>query len=332
MLGLGFPKRGRGLDLRYDLAGPNTGGVHIGNRVERGLTLLVARVVNRRPVAQSTIVPLLIARRRIVNLEEEFEQVAIARQRRVEHDLNCLSMRAVVAVGRIGNVAPGVANPRAQDARLLANEILDPPKATAGEDGSFTCRVHVFSDDLAMRSSSGENHAKGQRVPRGKSRRSEQLGFLCFHKCGGHARCECRGSDRSDHVHVSSRDVVSLVSRRAMASHRTSREVQLRSALNLNVQASFAIAALAIALPLPAFAYTGEKLERSVNVSAARAKAAALKKEPGTIVGMELEKEKGGTGIRYTFTISIRGIKHEVGIDANTGVVLEDILEGKNPD
>lgn len=93
-----------------------------------------------------------------------------------------------------------------------------------------------------------------------------------------------------------------------------------------------AIAALAIALPLPAFAYTGEKLERSVNVSAARAKAAALKKEPGTIVGMELEKEKGGTGIRYTFTISIRGIKHEVGIDANTGVVLEDILEGKNPD
>ena len=108
--------------------------------------------------------------------------------------------------------------------------------------------------------------------------------------------------------------------------------VQLRSALNLNVQASFAIAALAIALPLPAFAYTGEKLERYVNVSAARAKAAALKKEPGTIVGMELEKEKGGTGIRYTFTISIRGIKHEVGIDANTGVVLEDILEGKNPD
>lgn len=100
----------------------------------------------------------------------------------------------------------------------------------------------------------------------------------------------------------------------------------------MNVQASFAIAALAIALPLPAIAYTGEKLERSVNVSAARAKAAALKKEPGTIVGMELEKEKGGTGMRYTFTISIRGIKHEVGIDANTGVVLEDILEGKNPD
>lgn len=100
----------------------------------------------------------------------------------------------------------------------------------------------------------------------------------------------------------------------------------------MKIQASLALAALAIALPLSSFAYTGEKLEKTVKVSAAQAKVAALKKEPGTIVDMELEKEKGGTGIRYTFTISVKGIKREVGIDANTGVVLEDIVEGKNPD
>jgi len=53
---------------------------------------------------------------------------------------------------------------------------------------------------------------------------------------------------------------------------------------------------------------------------------------PGKVVSEELEQESGGSGPRYSFVIHHKQVKHEVGVDAKTGAVLENAVEGKNPD
>jgi uncharacterized membrane protein YkoI len=45
-----------------------------------------------------------------------------------------------------------------------------------------------------------------------------------------------------------------------------------------------------------------------------------------------LEQEAGGSGLRYSFVILHKSAKHEVGIDAKTGKVLENSVEGEHPD
>jgi hypothetical protein len=53
----------------------------------------------------------------------------------------------------------------------------------------------------------------------------------------------------------------------------------------------------------PAMAYTGQELSKKAKVSITEARAIALKAHPGKITDEELEKEKGGTGLRYSFDI-----------------------------
>ena len=81
-----------------------------------------------------------------------------------------------------------------------------------------------------------------------------------------------------------------------------------------------------------AFALNGEKYLSDASVTLAQARATALKTYPGKIVSEEIEKESGGSGLRYSFVIRHHAAKHEVGIDAKTGAVLENSVEGKNPD
>jgi uncharacterized membrane protein YkoI len=81
-----------------------------------------------------------------------------------------------------------------------------------------------------------------------------------------------------------------------------------------------------------AFALDGEKYLPDASVKPADARTKALKAYPGKIISEELEKESGGSGLRYSFVISQRATKHEVGIDAKTGAVLENAVEGENPD
>jgi uncharacterized membrane protein YkoI len=57
-----------------------------------------------------------------------------------------------------------------------------------------------------------------------------------------------------------------------------------------------------------------------------------LKSSPGKITDEELEVEKGGSGLRYSFDIKQGSVMREVGVDAKTGKVLEDSKEGPNPD
>ena len=74
------------------------------------------------------------------------------------------------------------------------------------------------------------------------------------------------------------------------------------------------------------------KVSRGASVTLSQAREIALKTYPGKIVSEELEKESGGSGLRYSFVIRHNTAKHEVGIDAKTGAVLENSVEGKNPD
>lgn len=96
------------------------------------------------------------------------------------------------------------------------------------------------------------------------------------------------------------------------------------------------VALVIAALGVPAIASTakmkGSAYAGQARISLATARVTALKLRPGKITDQELEKEKGGSGLRYSFDITSNGKPFEVGIDAKTGAVLENIAEGKNPD
>ena len=79
-------------------------------------------------------------------------------------------------------------------------------------------------------------------------------------------------------------------------------------------------------------AYTGEELAKYAKVTLPEARAIALKAFPGEITDVELEKEKGGSGLRYSFDIKNGGITHEVSVDAKTGKLLENTAEGQQAD
>ncbi len=85
---------------------------------------------------------------------------------------------------------------------------------------------------------------------------------------------------------------------------------------------------------LSAQAYTGHELAKDARITIREARAIALKACPGKIADEELEKEAGGSGLRYSF--DIKGDKpnkiQEVGVDALTGKVLENKPEGAHPD
>lgn len=76
----------------------------------------------------------------------------------------------------------------------------------------------------------------------------------------------------------------------------------------------------------------GSQYLKNAKVTLAQARAKAAKVYPGKIVAQELEKESGGSGLRYSFDIRKGDVTHEVGIDAKTGKVLENSVEGSDAD
>lgn len=94
-----------------------------------------------------------------------------------------------------------------------------------------------------------------------------------------------------------------------------------------------AAAAMPLAITMvPAAAYTGQELASQAKTSISQARAIALKAHPGKITDEELEREPGGNGLRYSFDIKRGRVTQEVGVDAQTGKVLENKKEGPNPD
>jgi len=56
------------------------------------------------------------------------------------------------------------------------------------------------------------------------------------------------------------------------------------------------------------------------------------KAHPGKVTDEELERESGGSGLRYSFDIKNGSRTQEVGVDAASGKVLENKTEGPHPD
>ncbi len=101
--------------------------------------------------------------------------------------------------------------------------------------------------------------------------------------------------------------------------------------------AAFGLAAgAAVAKPTPMTAadpaFSGHRYAHLAQVSLADARSVALKARAGEITDQELEREGGGSGLRYSFDVKSAGATYEVGVDAKTGKVLENGREGAHPD
>ena len=84
---------------------------------------------------------------------------------------------------------------------------------------------------------------------------------------------------------------------------------------------------------MAAHAFDGQQYLKDAKISLQQARVIALKVLPGgKIKSEELETEKGGSGLRYSFDIAVGKGVREVGVDAKTGAVLEDSVEGPNKD
>lgn len=106
------------------------------------------------------------------------------------------------------------------------------------------------------------------------------------------------------------------------------KELEMKKFVIVASAASFAVLS-----SLSAHAFTGQELAKDAKITMKEAREIALKAFPGKITDEELEKEKGGSGLRYSFDIKKHGkATQEVGVDAVTGKVLENDPEGPNPD
>ncbi|MES2056429.1 MAG: PepSY domain-containing protein [Pseudomonadota bacterium] len=85
---------------------------------------------------------------------------------------------------------------------------------------------------------------------------------------------------------------------------------------------SLGVLALCGATALPAIA---AKPGPKPKLTMAQARIIALKRAPGKIKDAEYEQEKGGW--RYSFDIVQANRIHEIGVDAMTGAIVEDIYE-----
>ena len=92
------------------------------------------------------------------------------------------------------------------------------------------------------------------------------------------------------------------------------------SALTLTALAAGAMAATPATL-------RGHQFGGEARVSLSRARMIALKARPGIVADQQLDKESGGSGLRYSFDIFSAGKMFEVGVDAKTGKVLENGVE-----
>ncbi len=97
------------------------------------------------------------------------------------------------------------------------------------------------------------------------------------------------------------------------------------------IRAAFAVFVGLAAGAAPSLATAKTSVVHKAKISLSQARAIALKAYPGKIMKEELERERGGSGLRYSF--DLRRGKHwrEVGVDAMTGRILENIHEGANP-
>jgi uncharacterized membrane protein YkoI len=97
--------------------------------------------------------------------------------------------------------------------------------------------------------------------------------------------------------------------------------------MNATTPRAVGLLLLTVMIPLTAgqaAAYIGQELAGDAKITIDQARAIALKAHPGRITDEELEREDGGSGLRYTFSVEAGPATQELGVDAATGQVLEN--------
>jgi hypothetical protein len=77
-------------------------------------------------------IPLAVLGGRVVDLEEELQDVPVGDPLGVEDDLDRLGVAGMVPVGRVGVLATGVSDAGGDDAVPLGKQLLDSPEAPSG--------------------------------------------------------------------------------------------------------------------------------------------------------------------------------------------------------
>ena len=98
-----------------------------------------------------------------MNLEEEFQELPIADPRGIEDDLHGLRMPAMIAIGRIGCGAAGIADARGKHAVVAAKQILHAPETTACKNSAFFTHelvLHLNSEEQYNQRRSGASIAR----------------------------------------------------------------------------------------------------------------------------------------------------------------------------
>jgi len=88
-------------DFGDRLARPQAGSIDVGDRVFCNPFLFFVGVENRRSITGTGVVALAIAGARVVNLEEEFEELPIADARGVKDDLDRFGVPAMIAISSV---------------------------------------------------------------------------------------------------------------------------------------------------------------------------------------------------------------------------------------
>jgi uncharacterized membrane protein YkoI len=95
--------------------------------------------------------------------------------------------------------------------------------------------------------------------------------------------------------------------------------------MNATTPRAVGLLLLTVMIPMaagPAAAYIGQELAGDAKITIDQARAIALKAHPGRITDEELEREDGG--LRYTFSVDMDSGVQELGVDAATGLVIEN--------
>ena len=87
------------------------------------------------------------------------------------------------------------------------------------------------------------------------------------------------------------------------------------------------IAGLCLVLATVGSAAQATPRQPAARITMAAARAIALRAAPGRVISGEYEREGGGW--RYSFDIQQRGHVQEIGVDANTGRIVENKSEGR---
>ena len=144
MFGFSLPEFSGRCHLGDDFAGPQSGGVDVGDGAQRDALLVVIEVEDSRSVAGTAVVALPILGARVVDLKEELQQRPVIGCAWVVNDLERLSMAWMVAVGGSCVLAAGVAHPGRDHPGLAPNQVLHAPEASAGQDRGLGFRHGVL--------------------------------------------------------------------------------------------------------------------------------------------------------------------------------------------